>query len=300
MSLSSLNDRELLARLESLCRREREITLDVLRHLNEVERRKLHLRLGYSSMFVYCTQALRYSESAAGRRIAAARCMRRVPHVDALLERREVSLMSLGLVASILTPENAPELLERIRGKSKLEVERIVSEYRPEVAVRDRVRPIRVPAPVATLSRAITPAPALAHAMPGPPPPALARGFAPAPSPGLLVKEISNSHRGSEKAPIAPAPTVAMLQLQFAVTPEFMTMYHETCALVSNKVTKITFATVFQALMEDYRKRHSPHARQARREQRKARRSAGAALVDGARAPAGAVSKTVPLGASMQ
>ena len=126
------------------CRREREITLDVLRHLNEVERRQLHLRLGHSSMFGYCTQALRYSESASGRRIAAARCLRRVPRVEALLERREISLMSLGLIAGILTDKNAADLLDRVRGKSKLEVARIVAEYRPEVVARDRVRPIRV------------------------------------------------------------------------------------------------------------------------------------------------------------
>jgi hypothetical protein len=271
MSLSSLNDRELLASLESLCRREREITLDVLRHLNEVARRKLHLRLGYPSMFVYCTQVLRYSESAAGRRIAAARCMRRVPHVEALLVRREVSLMSLGLVASILTPENAPELLERIRRKTKLEVERIVSEYRPEVVARDRVRPIRVPVPVATLTHAIAPAPTSLHATP--------RSLAPAiaPSRALLVNEISNSHRGSEQTPEMPARAVAMFQLNFAVTPEFMAMYRETCALLSNKVARITFAGVFQALMEDYHKRHSPVARHARREQRKAKTAAATA-----------------------
>lgn len=285
MSLSSFNDRELLASLESLCRRERELTLDVLRHLNEVEERKLHLRLGYSSMFGYCTQALRYSESAAGRRIAAARCLRRVPRVEALLVRREISLMSLGLIAGILTEENAPQLLDRVRGKSKLEVERIVAEYRPEVVVRDRVRPIRVPVSAATRVRAVaavaTPAQVVAHATT----PANATSVSPWP-PSLLVNEIPNSHGGSEKAPAAPAHAVAMLQLNFAVTPEFMTSYQETCVLLSNKIARVTFATVFQALMDDYRKRHCPRARHRRREQSKAKKATGAALVQRARTPA--------------
>ncbi len=302
MSLSSLNDRELLASLESLCRREREITLDVLRHLNEVERRRLHLRLGHSSMFGYCTQALRYSESAAGRRIAAARCMRRVPRVEVLLERREISLMSLGLIAGILTDKNATDLLDRVRGKSKLEVARIVAEYRPEIVARDRVRPIRVSprgpqaadaaaSVVASFNSATAtslPAPdgAIAtpvHATPSASPPT------PAPTnattgvspwfPSLLVNEISNSHGGSEIAPTVPPRAVAMLQLNFAVTPEFMAMYHQTCALLSNKIGKATFATVFQVLMEDYHKRHSPRARHARREQRMARKAARAAAI---------------------
>lgn len=270
MSLSSFNDRELLASLESLCRREREITLDVLRHLNEVEGRKLHLRLGYSSMFGYCTQALRYSESAAGRRIAAARCLRRVPRIEALLVRREISLMSLGLIAGILTQENAPELLLRVRGKSKLEVERIVAEYRPEVVVRDRVRPIRVPVfaamRVGAVAAVATPGQVVAHATT----PTNATCVPPWP-PSLLVNEIPNSHGGSEKAPAAPA--VAMLQLNFAVTPEFMMSYQETCALLSNKIARVTFATVFQALMDDYQTRHSPLARNTRREQRTARKA---------------------------
>jgi hypothetical protein len=292
MSLSSLNDRELLARLESLCRREREVTLDVLRHLNEVERRKLHLRLGYSSMFAYCTQALRYSESAAGRRIAAARCMRRVPRVEALLERREVSLMSVGLIERVLTPENASELLERIRGKSKLEVERVVAECRPVVVVRDRVRPIQVPVPAAVLVNATIPAvtptngatPVTMSLNEATPAAMSVAATTPATtsvaattsagrsSPMLLVNEVANSHGGSEKIPDVPARTVAMLQLSFAVTPEFMAMYHEIYALLSNKIGKVTFATVFQALMEDYQMRHSPRARHARREQRKAKK----------------------------
>jgi hypothetical protein len=303
MSLSALNDRELLARLESLCRREREVTLDVLRHLNEVERRKLYLRLGYSSMFVYCTHALRYSESAAGRRIAAARCMRRVPCVEALLERREVSLMSLGLIERVLTPENAPELLERIRGKSKLEVERVVAQYRPEVAVRDRVRPIQVPAPapmplngttpLATRTHVTTRAAATVAATTPAANPVAATMSAAAPvaattpaarplaatsalfsSPPLLVNEVANSHGGSEKIPDVPARTVAMLRLSFAVTPEFMAMYREVCALLSNTIAQPAFATVFQTLMEDYRKRRCPRARHARREERKAMKAA--------------------------
>jgi hypothetical protein len=268
MFLSSLNDRELLARLVSLCRHEREVTLEVLRHLNEVERRKLYLRLGYSSMFAYCTQALRYSESAAGRRIAAARCLRRVPRVEALLARREVSLMSLGLIERVLTPENASELLGRIRGKSKLEVERVVAEYRPEVVVRDRVRAIQVPGPAARRANATTPATT----------PVTATTSVPFPPPRLLVNEIANSHGGSEKVPDVPARTIAMFQLNFAVTPEFMVMYREVCALLSNKIAMPTFATVFQALMEDYQKRRCPRARHARRDERKARKAASSAV----------------------
>lgn len=58
MSLRSLSDSQILSRLQKLIGQEREITLLVLVHLNEVERRKLHLKLGYASLFDYCTSKL--------------------------------------------------------------------------------------------------------------------------------------------------------------------------------------------------------------------------------------------------
>lgn len=143
--LQSISDRELVSRLDQLRRHERETTLEILKHLNEVERRKLHLRLGHSSLFAYCTRALKYSESSAGRRIQAARCLRRFPQVSPLLERGEVNLMTLGLVATILTPKNADELIERIRGKTQREVESIACAYRPPISLRDRVEHVNVP-----------------------------------------------------------------------------------------------------------------------------------------------------------
>ena len=61
MSLRSLSDQQILSRIQSLTKQERSLTLQVLLHLNEIERRRLHLKLGYSSMFDYCTAGLGYS-----------------------------------------------------------------------------------------------------------------------------------------------------------------------------------------------------------------------------------------------
>ena len=68
-SLRSLSDSDLLSRVRGIVVRERTLTLFLLLHLNEIERRKLHLMQGYSSMFDYCTSCLGYSETAAIRRI---------------------------------------------------------------------------------------------------------------------------------------------------------------------------------------------------------------------------------------
>ncbi len=80
-ALRGLSDRELLSRVKDLVARERAVTLEVLVHLIEVERRRLHVELGYASMFDYCTRHLQYSSSSAARRIQTARCLRDYPEV---------------------------------------------------------------------------------------------------------------------------------------------------------------------------------------------------------------------------
>ena len=64
--LNRLDDAQLLQRLDVLTRKERETTLEVLRHLGEVDRRRAYVPLGYGSAFDYCIRRLGYSHSAAG------------------------------------------------------------------------------------------------------------------------------------------------------------------------------------------------------------------------------------------
>jgi hypothetical protein len=94
--LDTLNDHDLLAQTKSLVGDEHATTIQILHHLNEIERRRLDLDLGYSSLFDYCVTCLEYSASAAGRRILAARCIRRYPAALKLLEARELSLSTIA------------------------------------------------------------------------------------------------------------------------------------------------------------------------------------------------------------
>ncbi|HEU4364012.1 MAG TPA: hypothetical protein VFT13_00970, partial [Candidatus Krumholzibacteria bacterium] len=176
-SLRSSSDRDILSRLQELVRRERSLTLSVLLHLNEIERRRLHLKQGYASMFDYCTNALGYSASAAGRRIQTARCVARFPEVYVLLEANEVNLTTISEVSRVLTATSKDDLLARIRGKSQREVKAIVAEYDPRAAIpRDQVRPVvlrtpgRPSADAQPGTDAVTAA-AVEAASPGPAPP---------------------------------------------------------------------------------------------------------------------------------
>ena len=151
-SLRSFSDQQILSRISTLTRRERSITLLVLLHLNEIERRRLHLRRGHSSMFDYCTSGLGYSASAASRRIKTARCVRLYPEIQALLESNEVNISTVAQVSRVLTSENKGQILARIRGKSQREVEAVVAEFEPLARMpKDRARTVvvRVPSPLA-------------------------------------------------------------------------------------------------------------------------------------------------------
>ena len=64
--LRKKSDALLLSDLKTLVAKERELLIEVLNHLKEVEVRRLYLARGYSSLFSYMTDELKYSESSAG------------------------------------------------------------------------------------------------------------------------------------------------------------------------------------------------------------------------------------------
>ncbi len=284
--LSSIPDRELIARLEQLRRAERETSVDILHHLNEIERRSLHLRLGYSSLFAYCTQHLRYSESAAFRRVHAARCLRRFPRVGPLLQSGEINLMTLGLVANLVTEATLDQWLDRIRGKTQREVEAIAATVRPPLTLRDRARlvhiavPVVSPLPLAPTSRAAedtskSAIPMFASSqpeasLPAPPPDAPSQAGARS-APGELVNSFANSQTGGKQSATSVV-TQPKVYIQFLADQSFMAKYRTAVALLSNRLPKLTFEAVFVALIEAFIHQHEPAERHLRRERATAAR----------------------------
>ena len=151
-TLHKLSDTDLLARLEKLRGTEREIQLEIINYLIELERRRLYLPRGYSSLFDFCTGHLGYSKSAAARRIRAARCIGRFPRIGGMFLSGELNLSVIALIADIVTRENIDDILRRIRGRSFREVEMLVATHRPGRVIRDRIKPVLVmrPGPVDT------------------------------------------------------------------------------------------------------------------------------------------------------
>ena len=109
-------------------------------HLAEIEERRLHLTLGFGSMFEFCVKQLKLSEGEAFRRILAARLGRRFPVVHSLIASGAVHLSALELAREHLSDENHVELLEALSGKSKREVEQLLASRFPKPDVPDRIR----------------------------------------------------------------------------------------------------------------------------------------------------------------
>jgi len=150
-SLRSVPPREILTNTEAIVAQDRRLTLRLLEHLHEIDRQKLYLERGFGSMFDYCTKHLRLADPSAARRIRTARCVARFPQLYPLLESGELNLTVVSMVSRYLKPGNVEEVIKRIRGRSKREVERIIAEYEPRAALPpDRVRIVVIPAPPAS------------------------------------------------------------------------------------------------------------------------------------------------------
>lgn len=147
--LERLSDREVEAALHEAVSRERRATAQVLRCLIEFERRHLHERKAYGSLFDYCRGEFGYSEHAAYKRTAAAKTATKYPSVLDLLETRKIDLGKIVVVGPHLTAENHGALLEQATRLSVRELEFHVAGLAPKEPKRDSIRSLPASVPMA-------------------------------------------------------------------------------------------------------------------------------------------------------
>ncbi len=147
MNITCINDSELVSKLGALVNQERECTAAIVQYLSELDRRAYYRDLGFSSLFAFCTQRLKYSEGAAQRRIIAARCALRFPIVLDYLREAKLSLTTLCTVNEHLTEDNYLTLLNDCSGKSKAKVTETIAtnmgkELPKTLPKRDTIRAV--------------------------------------------------------------------------------------------------------------------------------------------------------------
>src|SRR2546428_10159563 len=163
-AVARLSDRHLLDEVKRLAARERDVTVELIAHLAEIEERGLHHAEGFGSMFLYCRTALQLSEHAAYGRIEAARAARKFPVILGMLAEGSLNLTAVGLLGRHLTRDNYRAVLAEAKGRSKSEVEELVARLHPQPDVPSSIRKLPAAAPVpatACLAPSALPAPAL-------------------------------------------------------------------------------------------------------------------------------------------
>jgi hypothetical protein len=150
-SLKDLSDESLHATTKSLVREERRLSLEILHHLAEIERRMLYAKLKHSNLWEYCRQELGYSEGCTQRRIDSLRLLKAVPEVEEKVLEGALTLSHLSQAQGFFRREEiqAPtikrEILEELEGKSTRESERLLMSHaeHPERHVApERVRQV--------------------------------------------------------------------------------------------------------------------------------------------------------------
>ena len=99
-SLEALANQELLAATQALVWRGCVVEAELVRHLGEVDARRLYLEEVCPSMIVYCVRVLHFSEVAAYKRIRAARAARQYPELLCALRRGELHVTAVSLLAA--------------------------------------------------------------------------------------------------------------------------------------------------------------------------------------------------------
>lgn len=126
-------DASLLSDLKVLVAKERRILADVISHLEEVNKRKLYVELGYKSLLKYCVGELKYSESAAYRRIKTIKLIKAIPEIKKDIKHGMINLSQSTLAQTLFDGRKVSEaekktIMKEVRGKSKRRSEEIIRE----------------------------------------------------------------------------------------------------------------------------------------------------------------------------
>ena len=144
INLSSFSNQQILNAVTAETQRERRTTAYIVRYLAEIESRRLHLELGFTSLFDFATKKLGYSSSSALRRIKAARLILAEPSVAMKLETGELNFSTVDVLSNFIKEPELRTLTEELCGRTREDAEKLVAHLRPVAkhAVRDRVKPI--------------------------------------------------------------------------------------------------------------------------------------------------------------
>jgi hypothetical protein len=117
--------------------------IKLIRILKEIDTSKVFLKMGYSSLFTYITEALNLSEAVAYNLSTVVRKSKEVPELQRAIENG-LALSKARKIVPVLTKENSSIWLEKAKTLPKADLEREVAAVSPYIAKRESVRAVSI------------------------------------------------------------------------------------------------------------------------------------------------------------
>jgi hypothetical protein len=117
--------------------------VSLLQILEQIDREKVYLVMGYNSLFIYCVEALKLSESQSYSFMTVCRKSKEVPELKKEIESGGLTLSKARRIVPVLTKENHSEWIEKAKTLPKAELEKEVAKVSPfSVKIKEQVRAI--------------------------------------------------------------------------------------------------------------------------------------------------------------
>ena len=151
MRFKSVSNKVIVENFKLLMETERLTTAEIVEYVREMDRRKLFLDHGHTSLFAFLTKGLGYAPASAQRRIESARLLDCVPELKQDLESGSLNLTQVSIVAHSIrqklkeepgvrfTNEDKQDLLNKVKNQDTRETEKILAqELKLEIKVHEK------------------------------------------------------------------------------------------------------------------------------------------------------------------
>jgi hypothetical protein len=116
------------------------VEADLVDVFQKIDEQKIFRKMGFASLFDYANKGLGLSESVAYGLITVSRKSKEIPELKTAVAQGELSLSQAKRITSVLTKENALELIEKAKTMTQREIEKVVATINPKASVGERTR----------------------------------------------------------------------------------------------------------------------------------------------------------------
>ncbi len=127
----------------SISKNFRSLESELIDILQRIEEARVHLEMGYPSLFEYATKELKLSEGNAYAFTRISRKAKEVPQLKEEIKSGAITVSNAKQILPVLTVTNQNEWIEKAKSLSKRELEREVVRENPESARKEFVRVVQ-------------------------------------------------------------------------------------------------------------------------------------------------------------